>query len=165
LYSGDRAGSRFYYVLENTAATESAQKDSGLISPGFKNKVTAMQLNPFVKFGGLEMFGVVEHAKGMASTEASERVWKQYALDTVYRFLPNEKLFAGVRYNRAHGEAAGISGDVGARRWEAGGGWFITANVMAKGEYVNQKYFGYPVTNIKNGGVFRGFMMEGVVAF
>ena len=165
LYSGDRAGSRFYYVLENTAATETAQKDSGLINPGFKNKVTAMQMNPFVKFRGLELFGVVEHAEGKALTESANRVWKQYALDTVYRFLPEEKVFVGARYNRAHGEAAGITGDVGANRWEVGGGWFITANVMAKGEYVNQKYFGYPVNNIRNGGQFKGFMMEGVVAF
>jgi hypothetical protein len=165
LYSGDRAGSRFYYVLENTLATETAQKDSGLLNPGFKNQVTAMQMNPFVKFRGLEVFGVVERAEGKASTEPTERVWKQYAVDTVYRFLPDEKMFVGVRYNRAHGEAAGISGDVGANRWEAAGGWFITANVLAKAEYVNQKYFGYPVSNIKNGGVFRGFMMEGVIAF
>ena len=55
LYGGDRAGSRYYYVLENTAATEAAQKDSGLINPGFKNKVTAFQMNPFVKFRGLEV--------------------------------------------------------------------------------------------------------------
>ena len=165
LYSGDRAGSRFYYVLENTAATETAQKDSGLINPGFKNQVTALQMNPFMKLRGLEVFGVIERAEGKASTEATERVWKQYAVDTVYRFLPNDQLFVGVRYNRAHGEAAGITGDVGANRWEAGGGWFITANILAKAEYVNQKYFGYPVTNIKNGGAFRGFMMEGVIAF
>ena len=33
LYGGDRAGSRYYYVLENTAATETAQKDSGLHQP------------------------------------------------------------------------------------------------------------------------------------
>ena len=91
LYSGDRAGSRFYYVLENTAATESAQKDSGLLDPGFKNKVTAFQMNPFVKFRGLELFGVLERAKGRAATETSTRVWNQYALDTVYRFLPTSK--------------------------------------------------------------------------
>src|SRR4029453_11566967 len=75
LYGGDRAGSRYYYVLENTAATETAQKDSGLINPGFKNKVTAMQLNPFVKFRGLELFGVLERAEGKAFTEPTERVW------------------------------------------------------------------------------------------
>src|SRR5216684_7756295 len=116
LYSGDRAGSRYYYVLENTTATDSAQKDSGLLNPGFSNKVTAFQMNPFVKFRGLELFGVVERAEGKASTETIERVWKQYAVDTVYRFLPDEKLFVGARYNRAHGEATGITADVGADR-------------------------------------------------
>jgi hypothetical protein len=165
LYSGDRAGSRYYFVLENTAATESAQKDSGGINPGFKNEVTAFQMNPFVKYRGLELFGVVEQAKGKATTELVERTWNQYALDTVYRFLPDENLFVGVRYNKARGALAGITGDVGANRWEFGGGWFITANVLAKAEYVNQKYFGYPAGNIKNGGEFKGFMLEGVIAF
>jgi hypothetical protein len=165
LYGGDRAGSRYYYVLENTAATETAQKDSGLINPGFKNKVTAFQMNPFVKFHGLEVFGVLERAEGKASAEVMERIWKQYAVDTVYRFLPDETLFVGARYNRAHGELAGVTGDVGANRWQLGGGWFITPNVLAKAEYVNQKYFGYPATNIKNGGKFNGMMLEGVIAF
>jgi hypothetical protein len=36
---------------------------------------------------------------------------------------------------------------------------------MAKGEYVSQKYTGFPNTNIKNGGRFNGMMVEGVVAF
>jgi hypothetical protein len=165
LYGGDRAGSRYYYVLENTSATETAQKDSGLINPGFKNRVTAFQMNPFVKFRGLEVFGVVERAEGKASTEPTERIWKQYAVDAVYRFLADEKLFAGARFNRAHGELAGITGDVGANRWQLGGGWFITPNLLTKVEYVNQKYFGYPDTNIKNGGKFNGMMLEGVIAF
>jgi hypothetical protein len=165
LYSGDRAGSRFYYVMENVAATESAQKDSGLINPGFKNKVSALQMNPFVKFRGLEMFGVLERATGKATTETADRTWRQYAVDTVYRFAPDEKLFVGGRYNKAIGTLPGIAGDVGARRWEFSGGWFITPNVMAKAECVHQKYFGYPAANIKNGGRFNGVMMEGVVAF
>jgi hypothetical protein len=165
LYSGDRAGSRFYWVLENTAATESAQKNSGLLDPGFSNKVTAMQMNPFVKFRGVELFGVVERSEGRAATETSSRIWTQYALDTVYRFLPNDAMFAGVRYNKAEGRLNGITGTVGAERWEVGGGWFITPNLLAKAEYVNQKYNGYPVTSIKNGGTFNGIMLEGVVAF
>jgi hypothetical protein len=165
LYGGDRAGSRYYYVLENTVATETAQKDSGLINPGFKNQVTAFQMNPFVKFRGLELFGVVERAEGKASTEPTERIWKQYAVDTIYRFLPDETMFVGARYNRAHGELPGIAGDVGANRWQFGGGWFITPNVLAKVEYVKQTYFGYPVSNIKSGGQFKGMMLEGVVAF
>jgi hypothetical protein len=165
LYSGDRGGSRYYYVLENTTATETAQKDSGMINPGFRNQVTAFQMNPFVKFRGLELFGVVERAAGKAEAETAERTWTQYALDTVYRLPPNENLFVGVRYNRVHGELQGITGDVGASRWQASGGWFVTPSVLAKIEYVNQTFFGYPTTNIRNGGQFSGLMLEGVIAF
>jgi hypothetical protein len=165
LYGGDRAGSRYYYVMENSTATESAQFTSGLINPGFKNKVTALQMNPFVKFRGLELFGVVERAEGKVTSETSERTWNQYALDTVYRFLADEKMFVGARYNKAEGGLAGIAGDVGAERWQFGGGWFITPNVLAKAEYVTQKYLGYPVTNIRNGGKFNGLMLEGIIAF
>ena len=165
LYGGDRAGSRYYWVMENTTATESAQFTSGLINPGFRNKVTAFQVNPFVKFRGLELFGVLEQAEGKATSEATERTFKQYAGDVVYRFLADESLFVGVRYNRAEGALAGIAGDVGAKRWQIGAGWFILPGLLAKAEYVEQKYFGYPVTNIKNGGRFKGAVLEGVVAF
>ena len=165
LYGGDRAGSRYYWVMENTAATESAQFSSGLINPGFRNKVTAMQINPFVKFRGLEVFGVIERAEGKAAAEPTERTWNQFAVDGVYRFLPNESMFVGVRFNRAEGQLAGLTGDVGADRWQIGAGWFIMPGLLAKAEYVDQQYFGYPVTNSKNGGRFKGVMLEGVVAF
>jgi hypothetical protein len=166
LYGGDRAGSRYYYVLENTAATETAQFRSGLFNPGFANEVTALQVNPFVKLRGLEVFGVIERAKGRASVEAADRTFDQLAVDAVYRFLPKEQLFAGVRYNTVSGEARGITtGDVSIDRWEVGGGWFITPAVMMKAEYVNQKYDGFPATNILNGGKFKGLMLEGVIGF
>jgi hypothetical protein len=165
LYGGDRAGSRYYWVMENTAATEAAQASSGLINPGFKNKVTAFQVNPFVKFRGLEVFGVLERAEGKASVESEERTFRQYAVDTVYRFLPEEKMFVGVRYNKAQGQLTGITGDVGAERWQIAGGWFILPSLLAKIEFVDQKYFGYPTTNKLSGGRFRGAIAEGVVAF
>lgn len=165
LYGGDRAGSRYYWVLENTTATESAQFTSGLINPGFRNKVTALQVNPFLKFRGAEVFGVLERAKGKAAGELTERKWNQLAVDAVYRFLPKETAFVGARYNRAEGPLAGIPGDVGAERWQVSGGWFILPGLLAKVEYVDQKYTGYPPANLKNGGRFRGLMAEGVVTF
>jgi hypothetical protein len=165
LYGGDRAGSRYFWVMENTAATESANATSGYINPGFKNEVTAMVLNPFIKFRGAELFGVIEQSEGRAATEAADRKWNHYAVDAVYRFLADEKLFVGARYNRAEGALAGIAGDVGADRYQVAAGWFILPGLMAKGEYVSQKYFGYPTTNVRNGGRFNGFMLEGVVAF
>ena len=165
LYGGDRAGSRYYFVMENTVATESANFTSGLINPGFRNEVTAMQLNPFVKAGGLEVFGVVERAKGRANTEAVERTFNQVAADVVYRFLPREQVYAGVRYNSVNGRLAGIPTEVTVNRWQLGGGWFVTRNLLVKGEYVNQEYKDFPAANIRNGGTFNGVMMEGVVAF
>jgi hypothetical protein len=175
LFAGDRAGSRYYYVLENTAAAEASQFRSGSLVPNFGHSVTAFQVNPFVKFRGLELFGVVEQAEGKAwlpatatapaAPEADARTWNQYAADAVYRFLPGEVLFVGGRYNKAEGELGGIPGDVGAERWQLSGGWFITPSILLKGEYVTQKYNGFPITDIRNGGKFDGFMIEGVVAF
>jgi hypothetical protein len=165
LYGGDRAGSRYFWVMENTAATETGNFTSGHINPGFRNEVTAMQVNPFIKFRGAEVFGVIERSKGRAAAEAIERKWKHYAVDAVYRFLADEKLFVGARYNRAEGALVGIPGDVGAERYQVSAGWFILPGVLAKGEYVNQEYFGYPVTNVRNGGRFHGLMLEGVVGF
>lgn len=165
LYGGDRAGSRYYWVLENTAATETANATSGYINPGFRNKVQAMVLNPFVKVRGAELFGVIERAKGKALAETTEREWTQYAVDAVYRFLPKDAAYVGARFNRAEGTLAGITGDLGAERWQFSAGWFVLPGVLAKAEYVNQKFFGYPATNIKNGGRFNGLMIEGVVAF
>jgi hypothetical protein len=164
LYGGDRAGSRYYYALENTAAAESAQFTSGNVNPGFKNEVSAMQINPFVKFGGLEVFGVLERTEGRASTEPAKRKFNQQALDVVYRVF-GDALYVAGRYNRVNGQLAGLADEIEGTRYQVGGGWFITSGLLVKAEYMNQKFNGYPVTNIRNGGQFKGMMLEGVVAF
>jgi hypothetical protein len=122
-------------------------------------------MNPFVKYRGLEVFGVLEHADGRTTAELENRTFNQYAVDTVYRFFEDEKLFVGARYNRVDGNLTGIVNNVGANRWEFGAGWFVIPGLLVKGEYVDQKYFGFPTDNIKNGGRFKGTMLEGVVAF
>jgi hypothetical protein len=166
LFAGDRAGSRYWFVLENTAATANAQFSSGLINPLFRRSVTSYQLNPFVKVRGLELFGVIEQAKGInAATEVDRRIWNQYAAEATYRFLADEMIFIAARYNKATGELPGMTQKVGADRSQVGAGWFLTPNVLLKGEWVNQKYSDFPTTDIRNGGRFKGFMVEGVVAF
>src|SRR5687768_7103633 len=164
LYGGDRAGSRYYYVLENTAATESAQFTSGNVNPGFRNEVTAFQINPFVKFGGLELFGVIERSEGKTSAEAVRREFNQQAVDVVYRAL-GDNVYVGARYNRVKGRLANFANDVEADRWQLGGGIFLTSGILMKAEYVNQEFKGYPALNIRNGGKFKGMILEGVVAF
>ena len=55
--------------------------------------------------------------------------------------------------------------DIQVNRTQFGGGWFLTPNVLSKIEFVNQSYGNFPTTDIRNGGKFQGFMVEGVVAF
>jgi hypothetical protein len=164
LFSGDRAGSRYYDVLENTASTETARAWSGSIQPGFKSSVHAVVFNPFLKFRGLELFGNIEQATGKAATELTNRTWRQNVGEALYRFL-DEQLYVGGRYNTAKGELVGITNDVRVQRYQVGGGWFVTPNILMKGEYVNQKYLDFPSTDIRSGGKFSGLMVEGVVAF
>ena len=165
LYAGDRAGSRYYFVLENTQATESAQFTSGLLNPAFRSKVKAFMVNPFIKYRGLELFGVAERAEGRAANETNTRVWDQYAGDVVYRFLSNEQMFVGARYNTVKGELTGIASEVSIERVQLGAGWFLTPSVLLKGEYVTQQYKDFPATDIRSGGLFNGFIVEGVVSF
>jgi hypothetical protein len=167
LYAGDRAGSRYYWVLENDAptTTESANFRSGMINPGFGSKVKSYMINPFVKYQGLELFATIEKASGRAATEATNRDMNQYAGEVVYRFLKGEQLYVGARYNTVDGELAGIANDVSVDRTQLAAGWFITPGLMLKGEYVTQKYNDFPTLDIRSGAKFNGFMIEGVVAF
>jgi hypothetical protein len=165
LFSGDRGGSRYYDVLENTASTETAQAWSGNVRPGMSDNLTAIVLNPFVKIGGLEFFGNIEQATGKASTELGNRTWSQYSGETIYRFFPREQMYVGARYNTASGALVGVANSVSVNRTQLAAGWFVTPALLAKIEWVNQKYNDFPVNDIRNGGAFRGFMVEGAVAF
>ena len=164
LYSGSRAGSRYYYALENVNATESAQAWSGDLQPGFRREVTAWVVNPFVKFRGLELFGNIEQAKGKSLGETSDRTWKHYAGEAVYRLLDDQLYVAG-RYNEAKGRLQGMPNDVTIDRFEVGGGWFLTPNLEAKLEYVRQDDRDFPVTDLRSGGRFDGVMVEAAVSF
>jgi hypothetical protein len=165
LFSGDRAGSRYYDVLENTTSTETAQAWSGAIQPGLKNSIHSWVVNPFVQCGGFEFFGNFEQAKGRAAGETDNRTWKQNVGEVVYRFLPDQRVFVAARYNTVKGQLTVGTPDVTVNRTQLGGGWFITPNVLLKGEHVDQKYLDFPTTDIRSGGKFNGWMVEGVVAF
>jgi hypothetical protein len=164
LYTGDRAGSPFFDVLENVASNEQTNAWSGQIRPGFANTVHAYVLNPFVKVGGLELFGNIETATGKANAEVRKRTLRQQVGDVVYRFFDGQ-LYVAARYNRVEGQLANIPNDIAVQRGEFGGGWFITPIILAKAEYVTQRYYDFPATDIRNGGKFNGFMITGNVAF
>jgi hypothetical protein len=165
LYGGDRAGSRYYLVMENTLATTAAQFTSGRINPGQTHNVTAMVFNPFLKYKGLEFFGNFETSKGKARTEAEDRTWNQMGADLIYRFGSNEKFYLAGRYNTVNGKLAGSGLDVSLDRVQVGGGWFLTKNILTKVEYVSQNYNDFAATDIRRGGRFNGLMIEGVIGF
>ncbi len=164
LYTGSRSGSRYYYVLENPSATEAAQAWSGDVRPGFSNRVRAWVVNPFIKCHGLELFGNIEEARGRAANEASKRTWKQYAGEGLYRLFDNQVYVVG-RYGVAKGKLQGITQELKVDRTQAGAGWFLTNNLEAKLEWVQQKYYDFPASDIRNGAKFNGAMFEAVVSF
>ena len=166
LYSGDRAGSRYYYVLENYVSTESANFTSGNINPGFTDKGNSVMVNPFIKVRGAEFFGMYEVAKGRAAPNTNPtREVKQLMAEGTYRLLKGEKLFVAARWNRVTGNLSSTNPDISVTRSNVGGGWFILPTLMLKGEYVTQKYDRFARTDIRNGGKFQGFMLEAATSF
>jgi hypothetical protein len=163
LYSGDRGGSRYYDVLENTTSTEAANAWSGAINPGF-NTLHAAVINPFIKYRHAELFGNFEQARGRAATETANRKWTQNVVEGTYR-LWEDRLYASARYNTAKGTLVGIADEVRVARTQFGGGWFVNPLITVKAEWVTQQYHDFPTTDIRNGGQFKGFMLEGVIAF
>ena len=183
LYSGDRAGSRYYlageqeYVASGTgiaASTATAQAFSGRINPGFSSEVMAIMINPFVKFHGLEVFGTYEMASGngrlcsSTKTDTVDRAFNQLSAQVLYRFLADEQVYVGFRYNTVTGRLFGYSdddGDISVNRIQIAAGWFPTENLLVKIEYVDQKYDNFKTTDSRNGLEFKGVMFEASVGF
>lgn len=192
IYGGDRTGSHYYYVMEPVTATLTANAFSGRVNPGFRDNVTAIMINPFIKFHNLELFGTYEIAKGNSQVEngeiqstnianptltaLGERKFTQFAADVLYRFA-NDKLYVGAKYNTVSGEqvfgssttqpniSQGTRKDISVDRTAFAAGWYVTRNVLIKAEYVTQKYNDYPDTNILSKGKFEGFVVEGSIGF
>lgn len=163
LYSGDRAGSRYYNVFTDVDGSGDTFR-AGRVNPGLRNELTAVMINPFFKYGGLEFFGIYERASGKAASEADERIWNHYSAELIYRFGADEDLYIGGRYNLAEGELQN-GAEVDIDRFQLAAGWFMTKNILMKLEYVNQNYDNYPVSDIHNDGRFNGVMVEAAISF
>lgn len=186
LYAGDRTGSHYFLVMEpavqssGTATSQQAQFTSGRFNPDVPNRVTAFMINPFLKWKGLEVFGSYEIISGSNYADVSgtapdltwdKRDFSQYSGEVVYRFLPREQVYAGLRYIGAKGQprgmknADGTQAEVTMNRTAFAAGWFPTKNLLLKGEYVVQNYVDFPSADYRHEGTFGGFMIEAVVGF
>ena len=168
LYSGDRTGSNYFGTLEAAAwANSTADFTSGRFNPGFSNSMTAICINPFVKYAGLEFFGTYEITSGKSVNEApdAERKMTQLSAELIYRFLANEQLFAGIKYNNVSSELVGYTDPVTINRLAFGAGWYPVKNLLLKGEYVNQTFDGFKGNDRRHEGKFNGFVVQAVVGF
>ncbi len=162
LYAGDRAGARYYNILRNNPQQDDFRTPR--FDPGFNNELTSFMVNPFVKYRGLEFFGMLEVSSGKAAAEEDTRDFTQLGAELLYRFGNNENLYIGGRYNLVTGDTnAGESVDI--TRLNIGGGWFLTKNVLAKAEYVVQTYDGFNETSRFHEAEFSGFVLEAVISF
>jgi len=163
LYSADRAGSRYYGVMVLDGADDNFR--SGRYNPNLKNKITAIMINPFIKYKGAEFFGTIETANGKADTETDDRTVNQFAGELIYRFGPTENFYFGGKYNTLSAEDSNAVDDkINITRFQVSGGWFMTKNILLKAEYVTQKYDDYKV-GVFEDGEFSGLMVEAAISF
>ncbi|WP_339609135.1 hypothetical protein [uncultured Planktosalinus sp.] len=165
LYAGDRAGSRYYLVMEEPDASSAGNFTSGRFNPSLNNQITAVMINPFIKYKGFEFFGMYERSEGKAASEEDTRVFTQLGAEALYRFGSTENFYIGGRFNQVSGELLGSGNDIDITRVNFGGGWFMTKNVLAKIEYVNQTYDGFATGDRFDEGKFNGLMVEAVISF
>jgi hypothetical protein len=166
LFAGDRTGSHYFFVMENTAATADANFRSGRHNPQFSQQVTTFMINPFLKLKGLEFFGTYEIAHGRMITEVNQRTTRQYAADLIYRFPQGrENFWIGGRYNEVTTTLPFNPNEITINRTAGSIGWFVTNNIMLKAEYVNQHYKHFASSDIRSGGKFDGFMVEASIGF
>lgn len=162
LYNGDRAGSRYYEVLNGI--NEGRQSDfEPRFNTGFQYQSSFM-INPFVKFQGLEVFGVVEMANN--GDDAVGGGFTHIGAEALYRFGGTEQFYIGGRYNTVSGEYSDGGGTLDINRINVGGGFFLTKNVIAKLEYVTSTYDGDGIAGTKlQGAEFSGVNIEAAISF
>jgi hypothetical protein len=171
LFWGDRTGSHYFLVMEPamTGTTATNAKDaawSGRFNPSFREEVSTISINPFIKWKGVELFGTYEMASGRTATETEMRKATQMAADLIYRFpAEKENFWVGARYNTVTASLPKTVDDVTITRIAASVGWFITDNLMAKLEYVTQEYKDYVPTSVLYGGKFSGLVLSAAVGF
>jgi len=169
LYGGDRAGSRYYLVM-NRITNLPADVDikanhlSGNFHPGTTNKDNSYMINLFAKLKWLELFGTYENAAGVYAT-GNEFEFSQFAFEGLLRFGGREQFYAGARYNVVNGNTnTALNPDQSVNRFQAAAGWYIIPSTVLKVEYVDQNYVDFDQLYGSDAG-FDGIMVEAAISF
>ncbi len=174
LFGGDRTGSNYYGVMYSTGPGTGTYAN-GRFNPGFRNKVAAAMGNLFLKYTpvqgfSIESFSTFENAGGSAASEPDKRKSSQFVTDLVFRFGADENFYIGGRYNTMKADMGAAKDkpghyEIDINRVAVAAGWYMTKNIMAKVEYVKQKYNGFPTGSINDGAEFDGLTLQGSIAF
>ncbi|HEX6177126.1 MAG TPA: hypothetical protein VF057_02105 [Thermoanaerobaculia bacterium] len=164
MFSGNRSGERYAGVLGGGQAP-------GGIFPQGGEKFSAAQFDITFKNGSpLELYGHYGRTQDLdlngSLAGAPEEKWAYYAGDVVFRLTKN--VYAAARYSAADAESIGgnlSSGKV--QRYQAGGGLWLTRNLLMKLEYVDQTYTGFRAGEMVNNNIqawrnpsFKGLISE-----
>src|SRR6187551_3183728 len=98
----------------------------GRFNPKFKQS-TSIQINPFVKYGGLEGFGIYEYV--FNSKDMGKGKFTQLAAELIYRLGGKEQFYVGARYNTVYCKSTENAVTQTIDRVNIGGGWFLTKNI------------------------------------
>ncbi len=160
IYGGDRAGGRYYNVLHTeTSATDFEPR----FNPGF-GYLNSFMVNPFVKYKGLEFFGLYENINN--GDDEIGGSYTHLGAELLYRFGNSERLYIGGRYNNMRGASFDGAATQEISRTNIGAGWFMTKNVLTKLEYVASSYDGDGWTGTKfQGAEFDGVVIEAAISF
>lgn len=159
LYGGDRAGARYYEVYNTALAGAPSSNNNDFHprwNPGYAYQ-SAFQFNPFLKFKGLEFFGVYEKVSDGNSDDGGS--YTQTGGELLYRFGGKEQLFIGGRLNGVKGNQTEDAAESKINRQNYAFGWYVSDNIILKMEYVTEKRTG----DGWNGTFFEGAKFDGIM--
>ncbi|MBP7497168.1 MAG: hypothetical protein KA792_05835 [Bacteroidales bacterium] len=164
IYNGDRAGSRYYLVMnsKNNSADDidiTKGHTSGNFGPGSVDKLNAFMFNLMMKYKGIELFGTYETATGETAANVHYE-FIQTAIEGLYRFGGSEQFYAGGRINMVENK----DDNRAVNRLQINAGWYMTKNILIKVEYVKQQYDKFTKIYGDNAG-FEGVIGEATISF
>ena len=152
LWGGDRAGARYYGVMDTVGGDNFK---SGRWDPGSgQTKMNSYQANIFVQFHGLELFGLYETMKGVLRN--ADQHFTQTAVQAKYNY---KTFYVATRYNTVNDNNGST-----VTRLNVGGGWHMLESVVMKLDYVTQSYKGV-AHGVIDGGKFNGVVLEAGISF
>lgn len=155
----------------NTPTDPTAENQmAGYWNPGDTYKDNSGMINLLLQFKGLEFFGTYERATGSSSINRGLFDMTEIAAELIYRFGPQKQFYGAARwdavnnnrfsmyYNLSNGtvntsngpvndmtnfQNAAISDGRAVEAYEIAAGWYLTKNIVAKVQYINQKYYDF----------------------